>query len=124
MLNHKSKNQAKGNGFGYSLFTIEDSHVNTLRARYYKDGSEILLFTETRKRGEIKVSKDNICPTLRAAMGMGGGTIPYIFHYRKRKDEERNNFDIYKDGVVPALTASMGMGGGYVPKLFQWRRNY
>lgn len=33
----------KGNGFGYSLFTPESEYTNTLSARYYKDGSEILV---------------------------------------------------------------------------------
>jgi DNA (cytosine-5)-methyltransferase 1 len=32
-----------GNGFGYSLFTKDSSHTNTISARYYKDGSEILI---------------------------------------------------------------------------------
>lgn len=33
----------KGNGFGYSLFNREDAYCNTISARYYKDGSEILI---------------------------------------------------------------------------------
>lgn len=38
-LQHKNK----GNGFGYGLFSKESQYVNTLSARYYKDGSEILI---------------------------------------------------------------------------------
>lgn len=33
----------KGNGFGYSLFNGKDEYVNTISARYWKDGSEILI---------------------------------------------------------------------------------
>lgn len=33
----------KGNGFGYSLFNRESPYCNTISARYYKDGSEILI---------------------------------------------------------------------------------
>lgn len=33
----------KGNGFGYSLFGSRDEYVNTISARYWKDGSEILI---------------------------------------------------------------------------------
>lgn len=33
----------KGNGFGYSLFNHESSYTSTISARYYKDGSEILI---------------------------------------------------------------------------------
>jgi DNA (cytosine-5)-methyltransferase 1 len=32
-----------GNGFGYSLFTKDSPYTNTISARYYKDGSEILI---------------------------------------------------------------------------------
>jgi DNA (cytosine-5)-methyltransferase 1 len=39
----KSEHQAKGNGFGYSLFNAESSYTSTISARYYKDGSEILV---------------------------------------------------------------------------------
>ena len=31
------------NGFGYSLFNTDSDYANTLSARYYKDGSEILI---------------------------------------------------------------------------------
>lgn len=39
----KLQHAIKGNGFGYSLFRDSDSYTNTLSARYYKDGSEILI---------------------------------------------------------------------------------
>lgn len=39
----KAEHQQKGNGFGYSLFSAEDAYTNTISARYYKDGSEILI---------------------------------------------------------------------------------
>lgn len=39
----KKEHQEKGNGFGYSLFNSESEYTNTISARYYKDGSEILI---------------------------------------------------------------------------------
>lgn len=39
----KRQHLEKGNGFGYSLFTEHSEYTNTLSARYYKDGSEILV---------------------------------------------------------------------------------
>lgn len=39
----KLEHQQKGNGFGYGLFSKESQYTNTLSARYYKDGSEILI---------------------------------------------------------------------------------
>lgn len=41
-MKHKKKHQKKGNGFGFSLFN-NNSITRTLSARYYKDGSEILI---------------------------------------------------------------------------------
>lgn len=41
--NRKAMHQAKGNGFGYSLFTEDSVYTSTISARYYKDGSEILI---------------------------------------------------------------------------------
>lgn len=40
---YAQKHKAKGNGFGYGLVTKDDV-ARTLSARYYKDGSEILIF--------------------------------------------------------------------------------
>lgn len=42
-LRRKKQHQLKGNGFGFSLFNAESPYTNTLSARYYKDGSEILI---------------------------------------------------------------------------------
>lgn len=39
----KEEHKEKGNGFGYSLFTHDSPYTNTISARYYKDGSEILI---------------------------------------------------------------------------------
>jgi DNA (cytosine-5)-methyltransferase 1 len=43
---HKQRkllNQKNGKGFGYGLVTPDSSYTNTISARYYKDGSEILI---------------------------------------------------------------------------------
>lgn len=39
----KLEHAAKGNGFGYSLFDSDSPYTSTISARYYKDGSEILI---------------------------------------------------------------------------------
>lgn len=39
----KKKNKANGKGFGYSLFTGDSVYCSTISARYWKDGSEILI---------------------------------------------------------------------------------
>lgn len=45
-LSHQRRKQEhleRGNGFGYSLFTPESEYTSSISARYYKDGSEILI---------------------------------------------------------------------------------
>jgi DNA (cytosine-5)-methyltransferase 1 len=42
LRDYKAKHNAAGNGFGYSMFSANDV-TRTLSARYYKDGSEILI---------------------------------------------------------------------------------
>tara|TARA_B100001093_G_scaffold494553_1_gene538096 strand:- start:39 stop:1262 length:1224 start_codon:yes stop_codon:yes gene_type:complete len=42
-IRRKEKHLIKGNGFGFSLFNANSEYTNTLSARYYKDGSEILI---------------------------------------------------------------------------------
>ncbi len=39
----KKRNKEKGWGFGYSIFDEESEYTSTISARYYKDGSEILI---------------------------------------------------------------------------------
>lgn len=39
----KAEHKMKGNGFGYSLFNAQSPYTSTISARYYKDGSEILI---------------------------------------------------------------------------------
>ncbi|MDV4167931.1 DNA (cytosine-5-)-methyltransferase [Rhodovulum sp. FJ3] len=39
----RKRNRANGKGFGYSLFDRTSEYCSTISARYYKDGSEILI---------------------------------------------------------------------------------
>ena len=39
----KRQHQTRGNGFGYSIFNSSSEYTSTISARYYKDGSEILI---------------------------------------------------------------------------------
>lgn len=49
----KREHKKKGNGFGYTLFNEDSPYTNTLSARYYKDGSEILIEQEGRNPRKI-----------------------------------------------------------------------
>lgn len=39
----KAENTKNGKGFGYGLFSADSPYTNTISARYYKDGSEVLI---------------------------------------------------------------------------------
>lgn len=41
--NRKERNKQNGKGFGYSLFNGDSVYTSTISARYWKDGSEILI---------------------------------------------------------------------------------
>lgn len=42
----KKENKLKGKGFGYGMFNSKSEYTNTISARYYKDGSEVLIEQE------------------------------------------------------------------------------
>jgi DNA (cytosine-5)-methyltransferase 1 len=50
----KLEHKEKGNGFGYSIVNEASSYTNTISARYYKDGSEILI--EQRNKNPRKIT--------------------------------------------------------------------
>jgi DNA (cytosine-5)-methyltransferase 1 len=45
-LRRLKEHKEKGNGFGFSLFDKDSPYTSTISARYYKDGSEILIKQE------------------------------------------------------------------------------
>lgn len=49
----KAENKKAGKGFGYSLFNAKSPYTNTISARYYKDGSEILIEQKGRNPRKI-----------------------------------------------------------------------
>jgi DNA (cytosine-5)-methyltransferase 1 len=55
-LRRKEEHIEKGNGFGYSMFTANSPYTSTLSARYYKDGSEILIDQSALKKNPRKLT--------------------------------------------------------------------
>lgn len=49
----KVENKINGKGFGYGIVTSDSEYTNTISARYYKDGSEILLAQEGKNPRKI-----------------------------------------------------------------------
>lgn len=70
---YKAKHAEKGNGFGYSVFGPDDV-TRTLSARYYKDGSEILVDQPGRRPRRLTPRE---CARL---MGFETKDRPFILH--------------------------------------------
>lgn len=55
LYNYSAKHKAKGNGFGYGMVKRNATDVTrTLSARYYKDGSEVLINQDDMKKNKQK----------------------------------------------------------------------
>ena len=55
LYNYAAKHKAKGNGFGYGMVKRNTTDVTrTLSARYYKDGSEVLINQDNMKKNKEK----------------------------------------------------------------------
>lgn len=52
----KAEHKSRGNGFGYSLYNKNSEYTNTISARYYKDGSEILIDQSEHGRNPRKLT--------------------------------------------------------------------
>ncbi len=71
---HKRRKQEhieKGNGFGFSLFDENSAYTNTISARYYKDGSEVLIAQKDKNPRKL---------TPREAANLQGYDEKFIIH--------------------------------------------
>lgn len=70
-IRRKKEHAEKGNGFGFSLFQKDSKYTNTISARYYKDGSEILIAQEGKNPRKL---------TPREAANLQGYDENFIIH--------------------------------------------
>lgn len=99
LQNYRIKHEAKGNGFGFGLVEDFSGVSRTLSARYYKDGSEVLL-SQGRHRNPRRLS------IVEAARLMGFGDI-----VQTRDDVPVSDTQAYKqfgNSVVPAVVSAIG----------------
>ena len=97
---YKKKHQAKGNGFGFGLVEDFSGISRTLSARYYKDGSEILLSQGKRKNPRRLT-------IVEAARLMGYGD-----RVQERDDIPVSDTQAYRqfgNSVVPAVVSAVGL---------------
>lgn len=91
----KTENDKAGKGFGYGLVNEDSSYANTISARYYKDGSEILI--EQKGKNPRKL-------TPREALRLQGFPDTFIMH--------SSEVQVYKQAgnsvAVPVIKALSG----------------
>ena len=104
--NRKKKNKQDGKGFGYSLFDESSPYTSTISARYYKDGSEALIYQEGKNPRKLTprecarlqgFPEDFIIPVsdCRAYKQFGNSVaIPVIREISKKMLSELNQFRI------------------------------
>jgi DNA (cytosine-5)-methyltransferase 1 len=91
------EHREKGNGFGYSLFRHDSEYVNTISARYWKDGSEILISQE---------GKNPRILTPEECVGVQGFPEGFRVHPSKRYAYQQFGNSVAKP-VVQAVTNSI-----------------
>jgi len=88
----RAEHKTKGNGFGYSMVTNNDEYTNTISARYWKDGSEVLI-KQNRKNPRVLTPRE--CARLQG--------YPEIFTYHNSK---RHAYQQFGNSVaVPVIQA-------------------
>ena len=81
LVNYSIKHKAKGNGFGYGMVKRNTTDVTrTLSARYYKDGSEILINQDDMRNHKEKCGRPRRMTPHECANLMGFTTRDEHFH--------------------------------------------
>ena len=96
---YRAKHEAKGNGFGYSLFGPDDV-ARTISARYHKDGSEILIRRpedpDGRPRRLTPVEAQRLMGFDPASLGRPSEALPIVV-------SDTQAYRQFGNGVVPAV---------------------
>jgi DNA (cytosine-5)-methyltransferase 1 len=93
----KSRNKASGKGFGYQMVNDDSQYTATLSARYYKDGSEILL---------SQLNRNPRLLSAREAANLQGFPSNFVLH-QSRKNAYKQLGNAVPVNVIRALALSL-----------------
>ena len=105
----KIENRQKGKGFGFSLFNEESPYTSTISARYYKDGSEILIEQEGKNPRKLTprecarlqgFPEEFVIPVSDAQAYKQFGNsvaVPVVRAIADRIRQEMNSFKVHKE---------------------------
>ncbi len=94
----KQRHKENGNGFGYSLFQRSDNYVNTISARYWKDGSEILIHQPRKSTPRVLTPRE--CARLQ------GFPDEFVLHKSSRANYQQFGNSVAVP-VIRAITAQI-----------------
>lgn len=130
----KQENKKKGKGFGYGIVNKNSEYTNTISARYYKDGSEILIQQENnnprkltpREAARLQGFPDSfIIPVSDTqAYRQFGNSVPvnvvqYVAEAMLKHLEPNNNEQLLK---TPLSMSTTFFGKGISNKSEQWQQ--
>ncbi len=104
LYNYAAKHKAKGNGFGYGMVKRNDTDVTrTLSARYYKDGSEVLINQDDMKKNKQKDGRPRRLTPQECARLMG--FVTKNEHFNIPVSDTRSYKQFGNSVVVPVFQA-------------------
>jgi DNA (cytosine-5)-methyltransferase 1 len=104
LYNYSAKHKAKGNGFGYGMVKRNTTDITrTLSARYYKDGSEVLINQDDMKKNKQKNGRPRRMTPQECARLMGFTTKEARFNIPVSDTRGYKQFG--NSVVVPAFQA-------------------
>ena len=116
LQNYARKHRLKGNGFGYGLISRDDEGVTrTLSARYYKDGSEILISQDDMKKDPLRRGRPRRLTPAECARLMGFSTSTCRFNIPVSDSRSYRQFG--NSVVVPVFQAVAELLRPWIPKL-------
>ncbi|MCB9228379.1 MAG: DNA (cytosine-5-)-methyltransferase [Deltaproteobacteria bacterium] len=116
LQNYAKKHRAKGNGFGYGMIHREKSTVTrTLSARYYKDGSEILVSQDDLADDPLRKGRPRKLTPQECARLMGFSRKEYRF--RIPVSDTRSYKQFGNSVVVPVFESVAALLSPWLPKL-------
>ena len=107
----KTENRKNGKGFGFALFDKDSQYTSTISARYYKDGSEILISQGNKNPRKLTprecarlqgFPEEFVIPVSDAQAYKQFGNsvaVPVIRAIAKKMIEEMNTFNLVEDAL-------------------------
>jgi DNA (cytosine-5)-methyltransferase 1 len=118
LYNYAAKHKAKGNGFGYGMVKRSATDVTrTLSARYYKDGSEVLINQDDMKRNKTKNGRPRRMTPQECARLMGFVTKKERFNIPVSDTRGYKQFG--NSVVVPVFQAVANLLEGHIESIVE-----